>query len=59
MTDVLASMAQDKLPVTSGLVASLSPCTREHIRRFGQYILDMNDLPKPLEPQPFLLEPAL
>jgi hypothetical protein len=24
----------------------------KHIRRFGQYVLDMNDLPDPLQPQP-------
>jgi TnpA family transposase len=59
MTGVLASMAEDEHPVTPGLVAYLSPYTREHIRRFGQYVLDMNDLPGPLEPQPLPFEPAL
>ena len=59
MTNVLASMARDKHPVSPGLVASLSPYTREHIRRFGQYVLDMNDLPEPLEPRPLAFEPAL
>jgi TnpA family transposase len=53
MTGVLASMAEDRHPVTPGLVACLSPYTSEHIRRFGQYILDMNDPPDPLEPSPF------
>ena len=32
-------------------VACLSPYTREHIRRFGRYILDMDDLPEPLAPK--------
>jgi TnpA family transposase len=59
MTGVLASMAEDKHPVTPGLVARLSPYAREHIRRFGQYVLDMNDLPGPLKPQPLPFEPAL
>ena len=59
MTRVLASMAEDKHPVTSGLVACLSPYTREHIRRFGQYVLDMSDLPAPLEPQPLPFQLAL
>ena len=27
-----------------------SPYTREHIRRFGQYVLDMADLPPPSSP---------
>jgi hypothetical protein len=59
MSGVLASMAEDKHPVTPGLVACLSPYAREHIRRFGQYVLDMNDLPGPLEPQPLPFGPAL
>ena len=59
MTGVLSSMAEDRHPVTSSLVAHLSPYTREHIRRFGQYVLDMNDLPGPLELQPLPFEPAL
>ncbi len=59
MTGVLSSMAEDKHPVTPGLVARVSPYTREHIRRFGQYVLDMNDLPGPLQPQPLPFKPAL
>jgi hypothetical protein len=50
MTGVLSPMAQDKHPVIPGLVARVTPYTREHIRRFGQYVLDMNDLPGPLQP---------
>jgi hypothetical protein len=42
MTSVLTSMAEDKHPVTPGLVACLSPYIREQIRRLGQYVLDMN-----------------
>jgi hypothetical protein len=52
-------MAEDNHPVTPGLVACLSPYMREHIRRFGQYVLDMDDLPAPLEPQPLPFEAAL
>jgi Tn3 transposase DDE domain len=59
MTGVLSSMAKDGHRVTPGFVACLSPYTREHIRRFGQYVLDMDDLPDPLEPQPLPFEPAL
>jgi TnpA family transposase len=59
MTRVLTSMAKDGLPVTPDLVACLSPYTREHIRRFGQYALDMDDLPEPLNPQPLPFGPAL
>jgi hypothetical protein len=59
MTEVLLSMAKDGHPATPSLVARLSPYTREHIRRFGQYVLDMDDLPKPLDPQPLPFEIAL
>lgn len=48
LTGVLSSMVEDKGLVTPGLVACLSPYIRQHIRRFGQYVLDMNDLPDPL-----------
>ena len=34
------------------------PYTREHIRRFGQYVLDMGDLPPPLDPQSLPFETA-
>ena len=59
MTEVLASMARDGHQVTPALVACLSPYTREQIRRFGQFALDMDDLPDPLHPQPLPFGPAL
>jgi TnpA family transposase len=62
MTVVLSNMAEEGHTVTPSLVGCLSPYTREHIRRFGQYVLDMDDLPEPLNPQPLpfeLLEPTL
>ena len=59
MTEALAAMAADGHPVTPSLVAGLSPYMREHIRRFGQYVLDMDDLRSPLNPQPLPFELAL
>ena len=59
LTEALAAMAEDGQPVTPGLVACLSPYMREHIRRFGQYVLDMDQLPSPLNPQPLPFEVAL
>ena len=59
MTEVLASMARDGHQVTPALVACLSPYTREQIRRFGQFALDMDNLPDPLHPQPLPFGPAL
>ena len=52
-------MPADGHPVTPGLVAGLSPYTRSHILRFGQYTLDMSDLPGPVNPQPLPFEPTL
>jgi TnpA family transposase len=59
MTTVLSDMAADGQPVTPALVACASPYIRGHILRFGQYALDMSDLPSPLDPQPLPFEPAL
>jgi TnpA family transposase len=59
MTEALSSMARDGHRVTPELVACLSPYMREHIRRFGQYVLDMEKVPHPLNPQPLPFEPAL
>lgn len=59
LTGALSSMAKDGHPVTPALVACLSPYMREHIRRFGQYVLDMDDLPGPLNPQPLPFEQTL
>jgi TnpA family transposase len=59
LNDVLSSMARDGHPVTPELVARVSPYTREHIRRFGQYVLDMANLPNPLDPAPLPFELAL
>src|SRR3982751_5694001 len=58
MTSALSTMDGDGHPVTPALVGCLSPYTREHIRRFGQYVLDMADLPPPLDPQPLPFEKA-
>ena len=57
LTDLLSDMAAEGLPVTKELVSRLSPYMREHIRRFGQYVLDMDDHPPPLEPKPLPISP--
>jgi TnpA family transposase len=51
LTEVLTNLAAEGWPLTKELVGRLSPYMREHIRRFGQYILDMDDLPPPLAPK--------
>lgn len=49
LTEVLTNMALEGYTITKELVSCLSPYTREHIRRFGQYLLDMEQQPLPLE----------
>ena len=51
LTDVLTDMVAVGWPLTMELISRLSPCMRERIRRFGQYMLDMDDLPPPLMPK--------
>lgn len=52
LTDVLSGMAAEGWSLTKELVGRLSPYTRDHLRRFGQFMLDMDDLPPPLAPKP-------
>ena len=52
LTDVLTGMAAEGWSLTKELVGRLSPYTRDHLRRFGQFMLDMDDLPPPLVPRP-------
>jgi repressor of nif and glnA expression len=59
LTDVLSAMAKNGHSVTPALVASLSPYIREHTSRFSRSVLDMTDLPDPLDPQPLPFEIAL
>ena len=59
LTEVLSIMAKDGHPVTAALAASISPYIREHIRRFGRFVLDMTDLPDALDPQPLPFEIVL
>jgi hypothetical protein len=50
MTDVLHQLAQEGLQITQAMVSRLSPCLTEHIKRFGEYLLDMETVPEPLQP---------
>ena len=56
LTTVLTEMSREGYKVTPQLAKRLSPYMTEHIRRFGQYVLDMEDIPEPLQPQklPFI-----
>jgi hypothetical protein len=52
LTDVLSAMVDEGLPVTRELVSHTSLYMRNHLRRFGRYSLDMDDLPPALHPRP-------
>ena len=58
MTNVLRQLQQEGVFVTPEVVSRLSPYLTEHIKRFGQYILDMDTQPEPLQPKP-LFAPGL
>lgn len=49
LTDVLNQMVAEGYQVTEQLAQRLSPYMTEHLKRFGQYVLDMKTVPKPLE----------
>lgn len=50
MTDVLHQLAQEGVHITQEMVSRLSPYLTEHIKRFGDYVLDMEAKPMPLQP---------
>lgn len=55
MTDVLHDMAQEGHNVSLDIVATFSPYLTEHIKRFGEYVIDLETIPPPLQPdKPFL-----
>ena len=49
LTDVLNGMNAEGEIVTKELVEKLSPMMTGHLRRFGRFLLDMDDLPDPLQ----------
>jgi TnpA family transposase len=52
MTTVLRQLQHEGIRVTPELVRRLSPYLTEHVKRFGQYFLDMATHPGPLQPHP-------
>ncbi len=52
MTNALYDLQRDGVHITQELVARLSPYLTEHIKRFGQYLIDLN---RP--PVPFVIKP--
>ena len=56
LTGVLNTAVADGYPVTQELVGRLSPYMRKHIHRFGQYVLDMDEVPESLNLSALKLE---
>jgi len=55
MTNVLSALQQEGVCVTPEVVRRLSPYLTEHIKRFGQYVLDMETPPEPLDLKPLFV----
>ena len=51
LTVVLDQLATEGQSISEECVASLSPYIRDHIRRFGQYSVDMSEQPPKLAPK--------
>jgi TnpA family transposase len=55
MTHVLHDMSLEGFIITPEVVATFSPYMTEHVKRFGEYFIDMNSVPPPFTPdKPFL-----
>jgi TnpA family transposase len=52
MTNALYDLQRDGVCITPELVARLSPYLTEHLKRFGQYLVDMNAPPVPFDIKP-------
>jgi TnpA family transposase len=48
MTRVLRELKQEGYPVGPAILARISPYLTEHIRRFGEYVLDLTQVPEPI-----------
>ena len=49
MTDALRSLAEEGYPLRREKVAQLSPYLTEHVKRFGDYVIDLETVPAPLD----------
>ena len=52
LTDALGSLVGEGWAVTPAQVARLSPYGTARVKRFGEYVLDMDGAPPPLTPRP-------
>ena len=49
MTIVLRSLADEGYPLRREDVAQLSPYLTGHVKRFGDYVIDLETVPRPLD----------
>jgi TnpA family transposase len=50
LTKLLRELHQEGYPITKELVARLSPYLTRHIRRYGEYAIDVETKPDPIDP---------
>lgn len=55
MPDVLQQLAQEGYTIAAQMVARLSLYLTQHIKRFGDYVLDMDAKPEPSQPDKVFL----
>jgi hypothetical protein len=49
-TRILRELKQEGFPINRADVATLSPYPTGHIKRFGDYIVDADAVPEPIDP---------
>ena len=49
-TRILRMLKEEGFPINREDVATLSPYITSHIKRFGDYIIDSNAIPEPIDP---------
>ena len=49
-TRILRMLKEEGFPINREDVATLSPYVTSHIKRFGDYIIDSNAIPEPIDP---------
>jgi TnpA family transposase len=55
MTNALYDLQREGVCITPELAARLSPYLTEHLKRFGQYLVDMNAPPVPFDIKPLFM----
>ena len=49
LTQVLVDLSLEGFPITREDMAAISPYLTHHIRRFGDYVIDLSQVPPPFE----------